>query len=126
MRAALLFLVGVVFAQTPVRPPDVIFLASEDPVITAMLKIANVASTDVVYDLGCGDGRIVIEAAKRFGARGVGVDIDPQRIVEANAAAKTAGVSKNVRFEVGDIFADETHIGDASVVMLYLLPSLNQ
>ena len=126
MRAALLLLFGVVLSQTPPRPPDVIFLASEDAVITAMLKIANVTSTDVVYDLGCGDGRIVIEAAKRLGARGVGVDIDPQRIVEANANAKAAGVTKKVRFEVGDIFADETRIEDASVVMLYLLPSLNQ
>src|SRR6185295_16924937 len=98
MRAALLFLVGVVFAQTPVRPPDVIFLASEDPVITAMLKIANVASTDVVYDLGCGDGRIVIEAARRFGARGVGIDINPARIEEARHKARAAGVAHLVDF----------------------------
>jgi ubiquinone/menaquinone biosynthesis C-methylase UbiE len=113
-------------AQTPVRPPDVIFVPSSDAVIDAMLKIAEVGPTDVVYDLGCGDGRIVIAAAKRFGARGVGIDIDPERIKEANARARDAGVAGRVTFQVGDIFSDDVKIGDATVVMLYLLPSLNE
>src|SRR6476646_8946032 len=76
--------------QLPVRPPDVIFIPSRDAVVDAMLKLAAVGRDDVVYDLGCGDGKIVITAAKRYGARGVGVDIDPQRIREANANARQA------------------------------------
>ena len=69
-----------------------------------MLHLAKVGPTDVVYDLGCGDGRIVIAAATRFGARGVGIDIDPRRIAEANAAARPAGVDGRVRFAVQDLF----------------------
>jgi ubiquinone/menaquinone biosynthesis C-methylase UbiE len=80
----------------------------------------------VVYDLGCGDGKIVITAARRYGARGVGIDIDPQRIQEANEKATAAGVAQKVRFTLGDIFADDVKIGDATVVTLYLLPSLNE
>jgi SAM-dependent methyltransferase len=114
--------------QAPVqrRPPDVIFVPSSDAVIDAMLKIAAVTRADVLYDLGCGDGRIVVTAAARYGARGVGIDIDPQRIAEANARAREAGVADKVRFFVGDIFSDEVKIGDATVVTLYLLPSLNE
>jgi SAM-dependent methyltransferase len=111
--------------QKPVRVPDVIWLPTEDPVVTAMLKFVNVTKDDVVYDLGCGDGRIVIAAARQFGARGVGIDIDPERIKEANAAAARAGVSSRVRFEVGDLFDPAVRISDATVVALYLLPSLN-
>jgi SAM-dependent methyltransferase len=111
--------------QKPVRPPDVIWLPTEDPVVTAMLKLAEVTKNDVVYDLGCGDGRIVIAAAKQFGARGVGIDIDPERIKEANAAAIRAGVADRVKFVVGDLFDPAIKISDASVVALYLLPSLN-
>ena len=111
--------------QKPVRPPDVIWLPTEDPVVTAMLKLAEVTKDDVVYDLGCGDGRIVIAAAKQFGARGVGIDIDPERIKEANAAAVRAGVADRVKFVVGDLFDPAVRISDASVVALYLLPSLN-
>ena len=113
-------------AQRPARPPDVIFIPSSDAVVSVMLELAQVTSRDVVYDLGCGDGKIVIAAAKQYGARGVGIDIDPARIVEANANARTAGVSDRVQFFVGDIFADDTKIGDATVVTLYLLPSLNE
>ena len=108
------------------RKPDVVFIASSDAVVDAMLKIANVTRNDVVYDLGCGDGKIVIAAAQRYGARGVGIDIDPERIHEANEKARAAGVSQRVHFTLGDIFADDTKIGDATVVMLYLLPSLNE
>ncbi len=113
-------------AQGPARRPDVMFVPSSDAVVTAMLDMARVTSRDVVYDLGCGDGRIVIAAAQRYGARGVGIDIDPARIAEANASARAAGVTGRVRFIVGDIFSDDTKIGDATVVTLYLLPSLNE
>ena len=85
--------------------------------------MAGVKPGDVVYDLGCGDGRIVVTAAQKFGARGVGVDIDPRRIAEANANARRAGVEKQVTFKVGDLF--EADIRDATVVTLYLLPDVN-
>ena len=113
------------FQQT-LRRPDVIFIASSDAVVEAMMKIAKVTKRDVVYDLGCGDGKIVIAAAKRYGAKGVGIDIDPLRIQEANANARQAGVASQVRFVLGDIFADDVKIGEATVVTLFLLPSLNE
>jgi SAM-dependent methyltransferase len=113
-------------SSRPVREPDVIFIASSDAVVDAMLSIAAVTRSDTVYDLGCGDGKILITAAKKLGARGVGIDIDPDRIREAKAAAAAAGVSDRVTFLQGDIFSDDVKIGDATVVMLYLLPSLNE
>jgi len=88
-----------------------------------MLKLADVKSTDVVYDLGCGDGRIVIAAAKTYGARGVGIDINPERIKEAKESAKKAGVEDLVRFEENDLFKADIH--EASVVTLFLLPKVN-
>ena len=88
-----------------------------------MLKLAGVTKKDVLYDLGCGDGRIVITAARQYGARGVGVDIDPQRIRESNENAKSAGVADRVKFLQQDLF--ETDLRDATVVTLYLLPSIN-
>lgn len=103
--------------------PDVPYVPTTDEAVAAMLKLADIKRSDVVYDLGCGDGRIVIAAAKRFGARGVGVDIDPARIREANENAKKAGVEKLVRFEEKDLF--ETDIHSANVVMLFLLNSVN-
>jgi SAM-dependent methyltransferase len=110
-------------AQVPTeRRPDVIFVPTRELVIDAMLKAANVGPTDVVYDLGCGDGRIVIAAAK-LGARAVGIDIDPQRIKEANENAARNGVAGKVDFRLGDLF--EADIREATVVTLYLLPSLN-
>ena len=113
--------------QEPVlRPPDVIFVPTQDAVAEAMLKLANVTKDDVVYDLGSGDGKIVIMAAQRFGARGVGLDINPERIAEANRNAEAAGVADRVRFILGDIFDPAIPIGDATVVTLYLLPTLNQ
>src|SRR5262245_8260455 len=99
--AALLFLL---LAQVPVRPPDVIFEASDDKVVDAMFSLSRVTREDVVYDLGCGDGKIVIAAAKRFGARGVGIDIDPAMIKQARANAAAAGVADKTTFIVGDIF----------------------
>ncbi len=112
-------------AQAGLRPPDVIYVPTPQSVVDAMLKMANVTKNDVVYDLGCGDGRIVVTAAKQFGARGVGIDIDPQRIKESNENAQAAGVTDKVKFMYADIFADSTDLSEASVVTLYLLPSLN-
>jgi SAM-dependent methyltransferase len=105
------------------RQPDVVFVPTPPEVVDAMLELAVVTKNDVVYDLGCGDGRIVIAAAKR-GARGVGIDIDPERIKEAEANAKAAGVSDRVKFLEADLF--ETDLRPATVVTLYLLPELNK
>ena len=105
------------------RPLDVPYVPTTDEAVTAMLKLAEIKPADVVYDLGCGDGRIVIAAAKKFGARGVGVDIDPVRIREAKENAKKAGVENLVRFEENDLFKADIH--DANVVMLFLLNSVN-
>jgi predicted RNA methylase len=91
--------------------------------VDAMLKLAKVTKNDVIYDLGSGDGRIPITAAKTYGARGVGIDIDPQRIKEATENLKTAGVGDRVKFLNQDLFT--TDISEATVVTLYLLPSLN-
>jgi len=112
--------------QTAPPKPDVIWVPTDDHVVAAMLKMARVTKDDVVYDLGCGDGKIVIAAAKRFGARGVGVDIDPVRVREAKAAAIAAGVEDKVTILQGNIFDPAIAIGDATVVMLYLLESLNE
>jgi predicted RNA methylase len=89
-----------------------------------MLKLANVTSSDVVYDLGSGDGRIPITAAEKYGARGVGIDINPERIKEANANLAKSKAGDKVRFLNQDLF--ETDLSPASVITLYLLPSLNQ
>ena len=110
-------------AAAPARTPDVIFVPTPQQVVDEMLKIANVKQGDVLYDLGSGDGRIVVTAAKRFGVRGTGIDIDPQRIVEANENAKKEGVTQLVTFKNTDLFT--TDISDATVVTLYLLPRLN-
>jgi predicted RNA methylase len=109
--------------QAPLRSPDVIFLPTPQEVVDAMLKLAKVTKNDVVYDLGSGDGRIPITAAKTYGARGVGIDIDPQRIKEATENLKNAGVGDRVKFLNQDLFT--TDISEATVVTLYLLPSLN-
>jgi len=109
---------------TPARPPDVYYVPTPQPVVDAMLKLAGVTDKDVVYDLGCGDGRIPITAAQKFGARGVGIDIDPKRIEEANENAKAAAVTDKVTFLTQDLF--ESDISGATVVTLYLLPSLNE
>jgi ribosomal protein L11 methylase PrmA len=107
----------------PRRTPDVIYVPTPQQVVDAMLKVANVTSQDTVYDLGCGDGRIVVTAARVYGAHGVGVDIDPQRVAEANANVKAAGVGDKVKIIEGDLF--EMDLSPATVVTLYLLPSLN-
>ena len=109
-------------AQQGLRQPDVIYVPTRQSVVDAMLKVTNVKAGDVVYDLGCGDGRIVVTAAK-LGARGVGIDIDPKRVAEANENVKTNGVGDRVRILNQDLFA--TDLSEATVVTLYLLPSLN-
>jgi SAM-dependent methyltransferase len=117
---------GPVFAQpspVPSRGPDVIYVPTPQSMVERMLELAKVSSKDVVYDLGCGDGRVVVAAARRYGVRAVGIDIDPQRIAEANANARAAGVTNLVQFRLADLF--ETDLREASVVTLYLLPSLN-
>lgn len=115
------------FAQlelaAPARTPDVIFVPTPQPVVEAMLKLADVKSGEMVYDLGCGDGRAVITAARDFGARGIGVDIDPQRIKESLANAESAGVTDRVQFKQDDLF--KMQFSDADVLFLYLLPALN-
>ena len=107
----------------PRREPDVPYVPTTDEAVAAMLKLGNVKKTDIVYDLGCGDGRIVIAAAKTYGARGVGIDINPVRIAEAKENAKKAGVENLVRFEENDLFKADFH--EATVVTLFLLPSVN-
>jgi SAM-dependent methyltransferase len=102
---------------------DVPFVPTPDEVVAEMLRLADVRASDLVYDLGCGDGRIVISAVKDKGAKGVGVDIDPQRIQESRRNADQAGVSDRVEFIVGDLFTVD--FSDATVVALYLLPDVN-
>ena len=102
---------------------DVPFVESPEPVVTKMLELANVSEDDVVYDLGSGDGRIVIEAAQTYGAQGVGIEIKPNLVERARQRAEEAGVSDRVSFRQGDLF--EADISDATVVTLYLLPSVN-
>jgi SAM-dependent methyltransferase len=102
---------------------DVPYVPTPEPVVAEMLKLAAVTKEDVVYDLGCGDGRIVITAAQKYGARGVGVDIDPQRIKESNENAQKAGVTDRVKFLQQDLFTVD--LKDATVVTLYLLPEVN-
>ncbi len=103
---------------------EVDFVSTPDEIVQAMLDLAKVRRRDVVYDLGCGDGRIVIAAARRFGARGVGIDIDPDRIREANEAARRAGVHKRVRFVQADLF--EADFSEATVVALFLKWNYNR
>jgi tRNA G37 N-methylase Trm5 len=114
---------GQATATKPLRDPDVIYVPTPQEVVDAMLVLANVTAKDVVYDLGSGDGRIPITAAQKYGARGVGIDINPERIKEANANLAKANVGDKVKFLNQDLF--ETDISEATVVTLYLLPSLN-
>jgi SAM-dependent methyltransferase len=110
-------------APVAARQPDVIWVPSDLLIVNEMLTLAGVGADDVVYDLGCGDGRIVIEAARRFGARGVGVDIDPKLVGEARRNAERAGVADRVTILEQDLFT--TALADATVVMLYLSPAIN-
>jgi precorrin-6B methylase 2 len=116
--------VGAQQQRAPARTPDILFVPTPQDVVDAMLKAVKVTKSDVVYDLGSGDGRIPITAAKTYGVRAVGIDIDPQRISEANENAKKEGVTDRVRFIEADLF--EANISEATVVTLYLLSRLNQ
>lgn len=109
--------------QTPQREPDVVYVPTPQEVVDQMLALAKVTKNDVLYDLGSGDGRIPITAAQKFGTRGFGIDINPERIKEANANAQKAGVTDRVKFLNQDLFT--TDISQATVVTLYLLPQLN-
>jgi ribosomal protein L11 methylase PrmA len=105
------------------RQPDVIFVPTPQEVVEDMLRLVDVKKGDVLYDLGSGDGRIPVTAAKKYGIRATGIDIDPERIKEANENAKKAGVTKLVEFRQEDLF--KARFKDATVVTLYLLPDLN-
>lgn len=111
-------------AQTTPPGPDVVYIPTPQPVVEAMLEMAGVKVGDVVYDLGSGDGRVVITAAKKYGASGVGVEIDPALVKTATEAAAAAGVSDRVRFVAGNMF--DADLRPATVVTLYLLQSLNE
>lgn len=109
--------------SAPARAPDVPYEPSPEPVVTSMLELAAVTDQDVVYDLGCGDGRIVIAAVKERGARGVCVDIDPRRISESRENARRAGVEQRITFLTADLFT--VNLAPATVVMLFLWPEVN-
>ena len=115
--------IGAAEQPAPLRGPDVIFVPTPNETVEVMLKMAAVTKNDTVYDLGCGDGRIVITAAQKYGARGVGIDIDPERVAEATENARKAGVADRVKIIRGDLF--EADISGATVVTLYLLTDLN-
>ena len=123
--SAALLLAALAAAQQPQprRSPDVPYVPTTPQAVQAMLKLADVQRTDIVYDLGCGDGRIVIAAAKDYGARGVGIEIDPQLVRQANENARKAGVERLVRFEQKDLFKADIH--DATVVTLFLREDFN-
>lgn len=109
--------------QEPPRRPDVHFVPTPQEVVNRMLELANVTKDDVVYDLGCGDGRIVVTAAKKYGCKAIGVDIDPQRVAESLKNVRESGAEELVQIKEGDIF--ELDLTPASVITLYLLPNLN-
>jgi cyclopropane fatty-acyl-phospholipid synthase-like methyltransferase len=110
-------------AQKPARKPDVFYAPTPQDVVDRMLAAVRAGSADVIYDLGSGDGRIPITAARVYGAHGVGIDIDPALVEEATANARKAGVADKVTFLVQDLFT--TDIGPATIVSLYLTPFLN-
>lgn len=120
-----LLLTGVLgFTQQGEAPPlDVPYVPTTPELVEQMLKLAQVKKSDIVYDLGCGDGRIVIMAAEKFGAVGRGFDLNPERIKEANENARKAGVTDRVKFVEGNLFDADIH--PATVVTLYLLPDVN-
>lgn len=109
--------------RKPAQQPDVIFVPTPHEVVDDMLRLANVRKGDILYDLGSGDGRIAIAAAKKYGVRAVGIDIDPERIREATENARKAGVTNLVEFRQEDLF--KADFREATVITLYLLPDLN-
>ncbi len=109
--------------QPATQYPDVIFVPTPQEVVEDMLRLANVQRGDVLYDLGSGDGRIAITAARKYGIKATGIDIDPERIREANENANKAGVTNLVQFRQENLFTADFR--DATVITLYLLPDLN-
>ena len=105
------------------KSPDVVYVPTPHDIVAKMLKVAGVTKDDVVYDLGCGDGRIVVTAAKKFGCRGVGFEISPEMVKASNANVKRAKVENLVTIKQEDVFKQD--LSKASVITLYLLPSLN-
>ena len=103
--------------------PDVVFIPTPHDVVAEMLRLADISKDDVVYDLGCGDGRILIKAAKEYGCRAVGFDIDPRRVRQSRENVKEAKVEKLVRIEQKDVLSAD--LSDATVITLYLSPKLN-
>ncbi|MEK6245105.1 MAG: class I SAM-dependent methyltransferase [Pseudomonadota bacterium] len=122
-----LLLLSALFAAVPAAAqgwtPDVIYVPTPQEVVEDMLRLADVKKGDVLYDLGSGDGRIPITAAKKYGIRATGIDIDAERIWEANQNARAAGVTKLVEFRQEDLF--KANFKDATIITLYLLPDLN-
>jgi tRNA A58 N-methylase Trm61 len=114
---------SALFALSQTPTPDIHYVPTSDGVAAAMLTLAHVTPNDVVYDLGSGDGRIVIAAARKFGARGVGVELDPELVKQARKNAQGAGVADRVTFRQEDLL--KTNFSDATVVTLYLSTSLN-
>ena len=110
-------------AQQPQRTPDIHYVPTPTAVVDAMLTLAKITPADVVYDLGSGDGRIPIAAARKYGARGVGIELDRELVARAMENAKKAGVAGRVSFRQGDLF--QTDLSEATVVTLYLSPSVN-
>jgi SAM-dependent methyltransferase len=110
--------------QRPARTPDIFFTPTWEPVVFEMLQLADVTAKDVVYDLGSGDGRIVVLAAQKYGARGVGIELDPKLVEISRQVAQEADVSDKVTFIEGDLFAAD--ISGATVVTLYLSTSVNR
>jgi ribosomal protein L11 methylase PrmA len=125
--AAAMLVAAPALAQVPPRKPaqqpDVIYVPTPHEVVDDMLRLANVKKGDILYDLGSGDGRIAIAAAKKYGIKAVGIDIDPERIREATENAKKAGVTNLVEFRQEDLF--KADFREATVITLYLLPDLN-
>ena len=111
------------FTQKPARQPDMYFAGTPQPVVDAMLRLARVTAADVVYDLGSGDGRIVVLAAQKYGARGVGIEIQPRLVAISREVAREGGVADRVTFIEGDLFTE--NIAPATVVMLWLSRSVN-
>jgi cyclopropane fatty-acyl-phospholipid synthase-like methyltransferase len=107
----------------PPPRPDIAYIPTPNDAVEAMLELANVRANDTLYDLGCGDGRLLIRAAQRWGTRGVGIDVDPQRIAQAQTAVQQAGVDDLVTLQRGNLY--DSDFSAATVVALYLLPHLN-
>lgn len=130
LRALAFLLCGLTMVSAPLAaqwddgPGEVPYVPTPPQVVEGMLKLGEIQSTDIVYDLGCGDGRIVIMAAEKFGARGTGIDINPERIREAEENASKSGVAKRVRFIEKNLFEADVH--EATLVTLYLLPDVNR